>query len=171
MSDHIRLRTMVAALALFAALPGGAKAEYPAHAVKIVVPVPPGLLLDVLPRILGEKLAARWNKPVIIENRPGAGGNLGAEAVAKAEPDGHTLLVTAPGPLVINQYLYGNLGFNPAAFVPVTELVSFPFVVVVNPKLPVSNFAELIAYAKANAGKLTFGTPGNGSTPHLLSVF
>lgn len=162
------LRIGLAAVALFAGAPGAAQAEYPTHAIKIIVPVPPGLLLDLLPRIIGEKLAARWNKPVIIENRPGAGGNLGAEAVAKAEPDGHTLLVTAPGPLVINQYLYSKLSFDPAAFVPISKLVSFPFVVVVNPKLPVSTFAELIAYAKAHPGKVTLATPGAGSTPYLL---
>ena len=156
-----------ALVTLFAAALGPAQAEYPTQTIKIIVPVPPGLLLDVLPRIIGEKLAARWKTTVVIENRPGAGGNIGAEAVAKAEPDGHTLLATAPGPLVTNQYLYTKLGFDPAAFVPVSQVVSFPFVLTVSPKLPVSNLAELIAYAKDNPGKITFGTPGIGSTPHL----
>ena len=164
---NVCLRAALAAATLFAAALGTAQAEYPTQTIKIIVPVPPGLLLDVLPRIIGEKLAARWKTTVVIENRPGAGGNIGAEAVAKAEPDGHTLFATAPGPLVTNQYLYAKLGFDPAAFVPITEMASFPFVLTVNPKLPVSNLAGLIAYAKANPGKVTFGTPGIGSTPHL----
>ena len=164
---NVCLRAALVTATLFAAALGPAQAEYPTQTIKIIVPVPPGLLLDVLPRIIGEKLAARWKTTVVIENRPGAGGNIGAEAVAKAEPDGHTLLATAPGPLVTNQYLYTKLGFDPAAFVPVSQVVSFPFVLTVSPKLPVSNLAELIAYAKDNPGKITFGTPGIGSTPHL----
>ncbi len=120
-----------------------------------------------MPRIIGEKLAMRWNQPVIVENRPGAASNLGAEAVWKSEPDGYTLLVTPPGPLVVSQHVYPKLGFDPATFVPVSTLIRFPFILVVNPKLPVSNLAELIARAKANPGKVTFGSPGVSSTPHL----
>lgn len=157
------------AAALIAVVPATAVAQtdFPRRTVKFVVPVPPGNMLDSMPRIIGEKLSARWSQPVIVENRPGAASNLGTEAVAKSEPDGYTLLVSPPGPLVVSQHVYPKLGFDPAAFVPVSTLIRFPFILVVNAKLPVSNFAELIARAKANPGKVTFGSPGVSSTPHL----
>lgn len=144
-----------------------AQNDYPNRAIKIIVPAPPGPVLDVLPRIVGEKLAARWSQPVIIENRPGFAQNLGAEAVTKAEPDGYTLLFTPPGPLVISPHFFPKLGFDPAALAPVTVLVTVPAVIVVNPKVPVSTLQELIAYAKANPNKITYGSPGAGSTPQL----
>lgn len=155
------------AAALLTAPAATAQTDFPRRTVKFVVPVPPGPMLDTLPRIIGEKLSARWNQPVIVENRPGAASNLGAEAVAKSEPDGYTLLVAPPGPLVVSQHVYPKLGFDPAAFVPVTTLVQFPFILIVNPKLPVTTFPELIARAKANPGKITFASPGVSSTPHL----
>ena len=159
----------LALILLLAAAPMVAKAQgdYPSQTVKIVVPVPPGLLLDAIPRIVGDKLAAKWGQSVVIENKPGAAANLGAEIVARAPPDGHTLLATAPGPLVVSQYVYPKLGFDPAAFVPVSVLATFPFVIVVNPKLPVSSLKEFIAYAKDQQGKVSFASPGIGSTPHL----
>jgi tripartite-type tricarboxylate transporter receptor subunit TctC len=144
-----------------------AQADFPRRAVKFVVPVPPGNMLDSMPRIIGEKLSVRWNQPVIVENRPGAASNVGTEAVAKSEPDGYTLLVSPPGPLSVAQHVYPKLGFDPTAFVPVTTLVQFPFILVVNAKSPVTSFADLIARAKANPGKITFGSPGVSSTPHL----
>jgi tripartite-type tricarboxylate transporter receptor subunit TctC len=161
------------ALALFAAtlaaapFTAAAQTDFPRRAVKFVVPVPPGNMLDSMPRIIGEKLSARWSQPVIVENRPGAASNLGTEAVFKSEPDGHTLLVSPPGPLVVSQHVYPKLGFDPMAFVPVSTLIRFPFILVVNAKTPVTNLAELIARAKANPGKVTFGSPGVSSTPHL----
>jgi len=151
-------------LALTAAF---AQADYPNRLIKIIVPAPPGPLLDVLPRIVADKLATRWGQPVIIENRPGFAQNLGAEAVSRADPDGYTLLFTPPGPLVISQYLYPKLGFDPAALVPVTMMVTLPAVIVVNPNVPVSTMQEFIAYAKANPNKITYGSPGAGSTPQL----
>jgi tripartite-type tricarboxylate transporter receptor subunit TctC len=141
--------------------------DYPNRALKIVVPVPPGPVLDVVPRILAEKLSAKWGKPVIIENRPGAAQNLGAEVVAKAEPDGYTLLATPPGPLVVSGHVYKKLGFDPGAFVPVSVIVKVLPVLVVNPKVPALSFSEFLTYAKANPNKLTYGSPGVGSTPHL----
>lgn len=142
---------------------------YPNHTIKIVVPVPPGVLLDVIPRIVGEKLSARWGVPVIIENRAGAALHIGAEAVAKSEPDGYTLLASPGGPLVVSRHLRSRLDFDPQAFTPVSVMVKLPVAVVVNTKLPVSNLPELIAYAKANPNKLTYGSPGIGSTLHLAT--
>jgi tripartite-type tricarboxylate transporter receptor subunit TctC len=144
-----------------------AEVDYPDRTIRIVVPAPPGPLLDVVPRILGEKLSAKWGVPVIIENRPGAAQNLGAEMVAKSEPDGYTLLASPPGPLAVSQHLHSKLDFDPYAFVKVSIMVRLPTVLVVNPKLPIANLQDLLAYAKANPNKLTFGTPGVGSTPHL----
>ena len=111
-------RIALVAAALFVAFVAAtavaaAQGNYPSRLIKIVVPVPPGAFADTLPRLIGEKLAAMWGQPVIIENRPGAASNLGAEAVAKAAPDGYTLLATPPGPLVVNQSLYAKLPFDP----------------------------------------------------------
>jgi tripartite-type tricarboxylate transporter receptor subunit TctC len=143
--------------------------NFPNRAIKIVVPVPPGPLLDVVPRIIAEKLASKWSIAVIIENRPGAAQNLGAEVVAKSDPDGYTLLASPPGPLVVSQHLRSKLNFDPGAFVPVSLMVKLPTALVVNPKVPASNLQEFLAYARANPGKLTFGSPGAGSTPHLAT--
>ena len=163
------LRTILVAATLFVATTAVAAAQgnYPSRLIKIVVPVPPGAFADTLPRLLGEKLATMWGQPVIIENRPGAASNLGAEAVAKAAPDGYTLLATPPGPLVVNQSLYAKLPFDPETFVPVTVMASLPYVLLANPALPFSNVAESVAYAKANPDKLNFGSAGVGSPPHL----
>lgn len=144
-----------------------AQAVYPSRTVKIVVPLPAGPVADVLPRMLAEKLSARWSQPVIVENRPGASLNIGAEAVARAEPDGYTLLATPPNPLVINQSFLPKLAFDPEAFVPVSIFAALPYVLVVNPKFPVSTLPELIAFAKANPGKINFASAGIGSGPHL----
>ena len=154
---------------LLAAVPimATAQSDFPRRTVRFVVPVPPGNMLDSMPRIIGDKLSVRWNQPVIVENRAGAASNLGAELVWKSEPDGYTLLVSPPGPLVVSQHVYPKLGFDPAVFVPVSTLVRFPFILIVNPKVPVSTFSELLARAKANPGKITFGSPGVSSTPHL----
>jgi len=144
--------------------------DYPNRPVKVVIPVPPGPILDVLPRIVAGKLSLKWGRPVVIENRAGAAQNLGAEVVAEADPDGYTLLATPPGPLVSSQHLFSKLGFDPSAFVPITVLVKVLPVLVVNPKVPAANIQEFIAYAKANPGKITLGSPGVGSTPHLAGL-
>jgi tripartite-type tricarboxylate transporter receptor subunit TctC len=145
-----------------------AQADYPSHTIKFVVPVPPGNMLDTMPRILGDKLTPRWGHPVIVENRPGAASNLGAEFVFKSSPDGYTLLVTPPGPLAVSQHVYSKLGFDPMQFTPVSVLIKFPFLLIANPNVPVSNLQELIARAKANPDKVSFGSPGVSSTPHLM---
>src|SRR5436309_5042629 len=113
-----------------------------------------------MPRIVADWLAKKWAQPVVIENRTGAAGNIGAEAVAKAEADGYTLLAAPPPPLVINQNLYPRLGYDPLEFVPVVIMGRVPNALVVNPKLPVRGVAELISYAKANPGGISCATQG-----------
>jgi tripartite-type tricarboxylate transporter receptor subunit TctC len=140
---------------------------YPSRPIRIVVPLPPGANGDLMPRILAQHLSAKLGQPVVIENRPGAAQNLGAELVYRAEPDGHTLLATPQGPLVISQSFFPKLGFDPTQFVPVTIMAKLPYILVVHPKVPVSTFAEFIAYAKANPNKLNDASPSTGSGPHL----
>jgi tripartite-type tricarboxylate transporter receptor subunit TctC len=159
----------LALAAMLAALPGAGAQDYPSRPVKIIVPFPAGGTADVMPRVIGEWLSRKWGQPVVVENRTGAAGNIGAEAVAKAEPDGYTLLSAPPPPLVINQNLYPKLGFDPTEFVPIVIMGRVPNALVINPKLPFNSVAELIAYAKANPGKLTSATQGNGTTSHLTS--
>ena len=161
------LQLLGAVLLAVAAAVAPAQDNYPSRTIKIIVPVPPGSAADALPRIVADKLAARWGRPVIIENRPGGALNIGAEAVARAEPDGHTLLATPAPSLAINQSLYPKLGFDPNAFVPVTVLASTPNVLVASPKVQFSTIQGLIAFAKTNPGKLTYASSGVGSTWHL----
>ena len=137
--------------------------------VRIVVPFPAGGTADILPRILAEQLRPRFPEGVVIENRAGAGGNIGAESVYRAEPDGSTLLMSPPGPIAINHNLYDNMSFDPTKWVPVTVLATVPNVLAVNPNLPVKTVQEFIAYVKANPGKVTFASQGNGSTSHLTA--
>jgi tripartite-type tricarboxylate transporter receptor subunit TctC len=141
--------------------------QYPDRSIRIIVPFAAGGAVDVMARIIGEKLASTWGQPVIVENRVGASGNVGAEVVARAEPDGYTLLISPPPPLAINQHLFSNLRFDPAAFVPITIIAGAPNVLLARPGLAASNVPELIALAKSQPGKLTYGSAGRGSTPHL----
>ncbi len=161
-------RRLGAACLAGACLMGTAAAQNP-QTLRLVVPYPAGGTADILPRVVAEKLRGAYPGGVVIENRTGAGGNIGAEAVFRAEPDGNTLMVSPPAPIAINQYLYKKLAFDPAKWVPVTVLATVPNVLVVNPKLPVKNVQEFIAYAKANPGKLSFGSQGNGTTSHLTA--
>jgi tripartite-type tricarboxylate transporter receptor subunit TctC len=155
------------------AAPGSNKAfaqdGYPTRPVKFLVPYPSGGTNDVVARIVGDKLQAKWGQPVIIENRSGAGGNIGAALVAQAEPDGYTLLVSSTPPLATNQSLYKQLSYKPEEFVPITNLGSVPNLVMVRKGLPVNSVSELIAHAKANPGKLVYGSQGAGNTPHLTA--
>jgi tripartite-type tricarboxylate transporter receptor subunit TctC len=145
-------------------------AAFPNKPIKIIVPFPAGGTADVLPRIVGQKLSEKWGQPVVIENRSGAGGNIGAEAVAKSPADGYTLLATPPAPLSINQNLYKNLPFDPERFVPITVLASVPNVLAVKSALPVSSTRDFIGYAKKQAGNVTVATQGNGTTSHLTGT-
>src|SRR5712672_1217501 len=143
--------------------------SFPTHPVKFVVPFPGGGINDVLARIVGDKLQAKWGQPVVVENRTGAGGNIGAEVAAQAEPDGYTLFVSAPGPLAINHVLYKRLSYRPEDFVPITVVGAVPNLVIVRKDLPVNSVQELIAYVKQNDGKVNYGSQGNGATPHLTA--
>jgi len=166
----IRRLLLATAFSFGSALAVSAHAQdYPTRPIRIIVPYPAGGSADLMPRIFAEKLSAKWGQPVLVENRPGAGGNIGAEFVYKAEPDGYTLFATAPGPLVVNQNLYRKLAFDPAQFVPVSVMAAIPNVFLVNPKVPAKNVDELIAYARANPGKLNYGSQGNGTTSHLTA--
>ena len=148
---------------------GAAMAEpYPSHPVRIVVPYPAGGSNDIIARILAQKLTERNGQPFLVENRGGASGNIGAEAVASSDPDGYTLLLTAPPPLTTNTALYRNLKFDPSrAFAPVSLVASVPIVLVVHPSVAARTVKELVALAKAKPGTLDFGSSGNGSTNHL----
>ncbi|HJZ22393.1 MAG TPA: tripartite tricarboxylate transporter substrate binding protein [Bradyrhizobium sp.] len=145
-------------------------ANYPSRQIRIVVPFPAGGTADTLPRIIAEKLHQKWRQPIIIDNRSGAGGNIGAEAVATSPPDGYTLLASPPGPVAINQSLYAKLAYNPSDLKPVALLGTAPAVLDVRPGFPAKTVKELIDYAKANPGKVTFASQGNGSTSHLTGI-
>ena len=163
------LRAVFGAAILAASIGSAPAQDFPTRVVRIIVPFPAGGTADIVPRVVGEMLARKWRQPVVIENRTGAGGNIGAEAAFKAEPDGYTLLASPPPPLVINQNLYPHLNFDPAQFVPVVVMVRVPNSLVVTPKFPPRSVAEVIAQARANPGKVTSATQGNGTTSHLTS--
>lgn len=142
--------------------------HYPDRVVRIVNPYPPGGSVDVMARILAQKLSDDLGQQFIVENRSGGGGNTGSDYVAKAEPDGYTLLFTAPGPLTVNQTLYTKLAFDPAKdFAPIALFATAPIVLIVNPAVPANNVQELIALAKKEPGKINFASAGNGTTNHL----
>jgi tripartite-type tricarboxylate transporter receptor subunit TctC len=146
-----------------------AAATYPDHAIRLIVSVPAGGGVDTVMRLVGQKLQQRLGQPIVIENRTGAAGNIGAEAAANAAPDGYTLLATSPAPLVANAALYKNLRFDPEKFELVAVVSLSPNVLVVSPDAPVQSAEGLIAYAKANPGKLRYGSQGNGTTSHLTT--
>jgi tripartite-type tricarboxylate transporter receptor subunit TctC len=143
--------------------------EYPSKPIRIVVPYSPGGGADIVARILAEKLQEKWSRPTVVENRAGAGGNLGAEAVFTAAPDGHTLFFTAQGPLVVNQSLYGKLAYDPDAFAPVSLVVVAYSVLLAHPKVAAENVHALIALAKANPDRLNYASQGIGTAAHLTA--
>lgn len=174
--SHRLLQRTIGALTLACAsapaLPAwSARAEdFPTRVVRIIVPYPAGGTADVMPRIVADWLGRKWGRSVIVENRTGAGGNIGAEFVAKSDPDGYTLLASPPGPLVINQNLYQHLDFDPLQFEPIVVMGRVPNALVVNPdKVKAVTVKDFIAYATANPGKVTDATQGNGTTSHLTS--
>jgi tripartite-type tricarboxylate transporter receptor subunit TctC len=155
------------------ALAGGtcsAAEGYPSRTVKIIVPNPAGGTADALPRIIADALAGVWKQPVVVENRAGAAGNVGAEFFSRAQPDGYTLLASPPTTLAINQSLYKKLSYDPTRFKPITVLARSPNVLIVSPKLAVSSVRELIAKAEADPGGIAYGSQGVGATSHLTTA-
>lgn len=175
LSRHTRLillRALCAVTLAVWALSGPASAQtdashYPDRPILIIVPYPPGGGSDILARVLAEKLQALLKQPVVVENHPGASGNVGSEAVFRAKPDGYTLLFSAQPPLVANESLYAKLNFDPDALASVSVAAAANIVLLVNPKVPVNTLQEFIDYAKANPGKLNYASQGIGSSGHL----
>jgi tripartite-type tricarboxylate transporter receptor subunit TctC len=143
--------------------------EYPAKLVRVVIPFPPGGGIDRMARLASEKLRERWNQAFIVENRAGGGGNIAAELVANASPDGYTLLYAPPQQYVINKLLYSKLSYDPDTFSPVSVLVMAPNVLAVHPGVQAQSLQQLIGLAKANPGKLNYSSPGNASTNQLTA--
>ncbi len=165
-----RFTGLAAACAIAPALRGTAAAQaYPNRVVRLVVPFTPGGGIDAIGRIVGGRLSEMWGQQVVVENKPGAGANLGIEYVARAAPDGYTMLITAGG-LTVNQFLFPSINYDPVAdFAPVSLLCLFPNLLVVPKDSKFQSAAEIIAYAKANPGKLTYASPGHGSSPHMAA--
>ncbi len=159
----------VALAAMSGAFAQDPAAGYPAKPIRIVVPFPAGGSADLMPRAFAERLAAKWGQPVVVENRPGAAGNIGAELVFKAEPDGYTLLSAPPPPLVINASLYPKLAFDPSQFTPVALIGSIPNVMLVHPKVTATSVTEFIALARANPDRFNYASQGSGTTSHLAA--
>jgi tripartite-type tricarboxylate transporter receptor subunit TctC len=168
MSKYLPLMAFVGALA---ALPAGAQpADYPSRPIKIIVCLPAGGGVDTVTRIVADKLARRLGQPIVIENKGGQSGNMGAEAVFTAEPDGYTLLASQPAPITTNPLLYRNMSFDPAHFMPVAVMAAIPNTLTVRADFPAKGIAEFIAYAKANPGKISYASQGNGTTSHLTGL-
>src|SRR6266702_3740592 len=174
MIDRRRLAA-VASAAVLAPFLGGRTAAaqaasvqgWPSRVVKLVVPFTPGGGIDSIGRILGARLTEIWGQQVVIENKPGAGGNIASEFVARSAPDGYTIYITAAG-LAVNRYLFASINYDPLAdFAPVTLICLFPNMLVVPNSLPVHSVSDLLALAKKNPGKVTFASPGHGSSPHM----
>jgi tripartite-type tricarboxylate transporter receptor subunit TctC len=158
---------LTALIAAWQAPTARAEDAFPSHVVKLVVPAAGGSTTDAIARLLADKLGRTWSQSVVVENIAGGAMNIGAEHVAKAAPDGYTLMVTPPSPVSINQLLYNDLNYDPRRFTAVALLAKIPNALVVRNDLPAKDIKELIAYAKANPGKLSFGSQGAGSTAHL----
>ena len=146
-----------------------AQGAFPTRTVKFLIPFPAGGINDILGRIIADKLQAKWGHPIIIENKTGAGGNIGADLAYQAAPDGYTLFITPPGPLSINQTLYKKLTYKPEEFVPITVVGQVPNVAMVKKDLPANSLKELVEHIKKNPGKVVYGSQGNGATPHLTA--
>jgi tripartite-type tricarboxylate transporter receptor subunit TctC len=162
------VRTILLLLGVVLVLQAHAQ-EWPSKAVRIIVPFPAGGSADLLPRYVGEKLSQQWGQPVIVDNRPGAAGNIGAAAVYQAEPDGYTLLSAPPPPLVINRLLYPKLQYDSTQFVPMTVIAAIPNVLLVHPKVSANSVEDFIAQVRKSAGKLNYASQGNGTTSHLTA--
>jgi tripartite-type tricarboxylate transporter receptor subunit TctC len=154
-------------IAMVTVVPVSAQDAYPSRLVKVILPSAPGSTTDMLARLIADQLSQKWGKPVIVENISGAGMSIGAAQAFRSAPDGYTLFVSPPSPVTFMKMLYRDLPFDPAQFTPISLLVRVPNALVVRKDFPASNVKELVAYAKANPGKVTFASQGAGSTAHL----
>ncbi|HEX4927985.1 MAG TPA: tripartite tricarboxylate transporter substrate binding protein, partial [Burkholderiales bacterium] len=163
----------LACLLLASALGTAAAQDYPSRPIHVVIPFGSGSLADAVPRLMQPALEASLGQRLVIENKPGAGGNIGAQAVVSSAPDGYTVLMAATNNLVINQYLFRDMQFDPLVdLVPVSLVVEVPLILQVNPQVPAKTLGEFIAYAKANPGKLNYASPSPGTLPHLaMEIF
>ncbi|PIT83006.1 tripartite tricarboxylate transporter substrate binding protein [Limnohabitans sp. 15K] len=161
----------LSAMAMAMAMPSWAQAQvYPQKPVKVVVAFTAGGTTDILARTVTQQLSEKLKQPFVIDNKPGAGGNLGTELVVRSAPDGYTLIVNSVGPIAVNPTLYGKLPYNPLTdLVPIVQIADVPNVLVIHPSVPANTMEELIAYAKANPGKLNYGSTGIGTSSHLSS--
>ena len=157
-------------IAALAVIPSHAQDAYPSRLVKVILPSAPGSTTDLLARLIADRLSQKWGKPVIVENISGAGMSIGATQAFRSAPDGYTLFLSPPSPVTFMKLLYRDLPFEPTQFTPITLLVRVPNALVVRKDFPAQNVKELIAYAKANPGKVTFASQGAGSTAHLSAT-
>jgi tripartite-type tricarboxylate transporter receptor subunit TctC len=165
------LKSIAAALTLALAAGTAFAQAYPSKPIRIVVPFAAGGTSDILARAIGPKMTETWNQPIVVENKTGANGNVGAEFVARSAPDGYTMLLSDVGALAINPSVYPTMPYDPVKdFSPVIMISYSPHVLAVHPSVPATNIKELIAFAKANPGKLNFANSGTGGAPHLAGV-
>jgi tripartite-type tricarboxylate transporter receptor subunit TctC len=166
----MRVLSIIAVVAALGVTHVRADEPFPAHTVKLVVPAASGSTTDTIARVMADQLGQKWGKPVVVENISGGGMLVGTTSVFRSPPDGYTLLVSPPSPITLNHLLYRDLAYNPREFVPVSLLARVPNALVVKNDLPATNVKELITYAKANPGKLSYGSQGAGSTAHLSAI-
>jgi tripartite-type tricarboxylate transporter receptor subunit TctC len=161
------MRHLIHALLILACVPVWAQ-DYPSKPIRLIIPFGPGSLADAVPRLVQPALEATLGQRLVIEHRPGAGGNVGAQAVVSAPPDGYTLLMAATNNLVINQFVFQDMKFDPLTdLVPVSLIAEVPLILQTHPAVPAKSLSEFIAYAKAHPGKLNYGSPSTGTLPHL----
>ena len=167
---QLAITALAAALTIAAADTDCRAQDFPTRPVKMIVPYPPGGGTDLLARVLAQQLGQKWRQSVIVENVGGAGGNVGAEEVAHAAPDGYTLLFASPGPIATNAFMYKDMPYDPAKWVPVAVVATSPYVLVVSPQFDVSSLAQVIAQAKAEPDRITSATPGIGSLGQFATI-
>jgi tripartite-type tricarboxylate transporter receptor subunit TctC len=166
----IRIAIMALAALLAVGTAARAQADFPSRVVKLIVPYPPGGGTDLLARVLADELGRKWGQAVIVENVGGAGGNIGAAEVFRAAPDGYTLLLASPGPIATNAYMYKDMSYDPAQWVPIAVLATSPYVLVLTNGFDAPTVPVLLSHAKADPGKLTAATPGVGSVGQLATI-
>jgi tripartite-type tricarboxylate transporter receptor subunit TctC len=163
------MRRLVLAAALLLAATSVFAQTYPDRPIRIIVPTPPGGPVDVMARLLANSLPAQLGQPVFVENKPGAGNTTGSRIAAAADPDGYTLMVSAASGLIMSPMIYSNAGYDASSFAPVALIAEAPQLLVINPNLPYKSIVDLVAFAKANPGKLNYSTGGSGTLPHLAA--